>query len=124
MLAVAALSSRPQQTGVLLRLVVHLLVEATSVSDELTIDVQPTPNVNALKFVTNRRVTEGRSQTFRSADDAAGSALAATLLSIPGVVQVFFLNDFITVTRDPAADWNTIAGEVERLIRGHLSTTR
>ncbi|HEV8354621.1 MAG TPA: NifU N-terminal domain-containing protein [bacterium] len=93
-------------------------------TDDLTIEVQPTPNVNALKFVTNRRVTEGRSQTFRSADDAAESALATTLLSIPGVVQVFFLNDFITVTRDPAADWNTIAGEVERLIRGHLSTTR
>jgi len=94
------------------------------VTDDLTIEVQPTPNVNALKFVTNRRVTEGRSQTFRSAGDAAASPLAAALLQIPGVVQVFFLNDFITVTRDPTADWNTIAGEVERVIREYLSTTR
>jgi hypothetical protein len=101
-----------------------LLVEATSVSDELTIDVQPTPNVNALKFIINRRLTEGRSQTFRSADDAAASPLAAALLQIPGVVQVFFLNDFITVTREPAANWGTLAAEVEGRIREHFSTTR
>lgn len=88
--------------------------------EEFVIDVQSTPNVNALKFVTNRRITEGRSQTFRSAAEAAGSPLASALLQIPGVVQVFFLNDFITVTRDPAADWTAIAGEAERRIRDHL----
>ncbi|MGH2349618.1 MAG: NifU N-terminal domain-containing protein [bacterium] len=89
-------------------------------TDNLTIDVQPTPNVNALKFVTNRRLTEGRSQTFRSPEDAAASPLAAALLQLPGVAQVFFLNDFITVTRDPAANWDSIAGEAERVIREHL----
>jgi hypothetical protein len=93
-------------------------------ADDLTIEVQPTPNINALKFITNRRLTEGRSQTFRSAEDAAASPLAAALLRVPGVVQVFFLNDFITVTRDPTAGWDAIAGDVERLIREHLSTTR
>lgn len=89
--------------------------------DDLTIDVQPTPNVNALKFVTNRRITEGRSQTFRSAAEAAGAPLAAALLQIPGVVQVFFLNDFITITRDPTADWTAMAEQAERQIRAHLA---
>jgi hypothetical protein len=90
------------------------------VSKDLTIDVQPTPNVNALKFLTNRRLTEGRSQTFRSEADAGAAPLAAALLRIPGVVQVFFLNDFITITRDPATDWMAIAEEAERRIREHL----
>ncbi len=34
-------------------------------ADRVTVTVQPTPNVNALKFVLNRRLTEGKSQTFR-----------------------------------------------------------
>ena len=40
-------------------------------ADPVQVEIQPTPNVNALKFVVNRRVTEGRSQTFRSSQDAA-----------------------------------------------------
>lgn len=86
----------------------------------ITIDVQPTPNVNALKFVLNRRVTDGRSQTFRTPQDASASPLAAGLLAIPGVVQVFFLNDFVTITRDPTAQWESIAAQVEQIIRRHF----
>ena len=82
-------------------------------ADPLAIDVQPTPNVNAMKFVVNRRITEGKSRTFRTPEEAADAPLARTLLSIPGVVQVFFLNDFITITRDPKSDWGEIAEKVE-----------
>ncbi|MDR7419560.1 MAG: NifU N-terminal domain-containing protein [Armatimonadota bacterium] len=90
-------------------------------TEPLRIEVQPTPNVNALKFVLNRRVTEGRSQTFRSAEEAAAQPLAARLFAIPGVVQVFLLNDFVTVTRDPAAAWDTIAEAADAAIREHFA---
>ncbi len=92
-------------------------------AEPLTIDVQPTPNVNALKFVLNRRLTDGRSQTYRTPEDAAASPLAASLLGIPGVVQVFVLNDFITLTRAPGADWGAIVEQAEQLIRQHLEGT-
>ena len=86
----------------------------------LNVTVQPTPNVNALKFVVNRRVTEGRSQTFT---DAASTAvpLARELLGIAGVRQVFFLNDFITVTRTEGTDWDAVVPQAETLIRQHLA---
>lgn len=90
-------------------------------SDPLTLKVLPTPNANALKFVVGRRLTEGRSQTFRSAEEAVGHPLAAGLFAVPGVVQVFVLNDFVTVTRDPAAAWEEIAGRAETAIREHLA---
>lgn len=90
--------------------------------DSLTVEIQPTPNVNALKFVVNRKLTEGRSQTFRSAEDTESSPLAAALLAIPGVVQVFFLNDFITITRDPGAAWEGIGGQAEGAIRQYFET--
>jgi len=93
-------------------------------AEGVPIDVQPTPNVNALKFVLNRRLTEGKSHTFRTPEEAAASPLAAALLAIPGVVQVFFLNDFITVTRNPSARWEEITSQVESLIRRHFEGTR
>ncbi len=86
----------------------------------LTVTVQPTPNVNALKFVVNRRLTEGRSQTFTDAATAA-VPLARELLGIAGVRQVFFLNDFITVTRTEDADWDAVVPRAESLIRRHLA---
>lgn len=87
----------------------------------LSVIVQPTPNVNALKFVLNRRVTEGRSQTFTD-PNAATVPLARDLLHIPGVRQVFFLNDFITVTRTEGTDWNAVTPQAEALIRRHLGS--
>ncbi len=88
--------------------------------DPVSVSVQQTPNVNAMKFVLNRRMTEGRSQTFTD-PGAASSPLAKDLLGIGGVRQVFFLNDFITITRTEGADWETIVPQVETLIRRHLS---
>ncbi len=90
-------------------------------TDPVRIEIQPTPNVNAMKFVLNRRLTEGRSQTFRSPQEAAGHPLAARLLAIPGVVQVFLLNDFLTVTRDPSAAWEEIVDAAQAAIREHFA---
>ncbi len=98
--------------------------EAARVSEAITIEVQPTPNVNAMKFLLSRRITEGRSQTFRSPEEAANSPLAKSLFAIPGVVQVFFLNNFITLTRAPEADWPQIIAQAETLIQAHFPTSR
>lgn len=86
----------------------------------LTVTVQPTPNTNALKFVLNRRITEGRSQTFTDAG-AASVPLARDLLGVAGVRQVFFLNDFITITRAEGTDWDAVVPQVEALIHRHLA---
>ncbi len=89
-------------------------------SEAITVEVQPTPNVNAMKFVLSQRITEGRSQTFRAPEEAANSPLAKALFAIPGVVQVFFLNNFITLTRAPEADWPEIIAQAETLIQTHF----
>jgi hypothetical protein len=91
-------------------------------TEPVRVEIQPTPNINALKFVVNRRIAEGRSQTFRSPEEAAAHPLASKLFTIPGVVQVFVLNDFVTVTRDPSRDWNDIVAPAEAAIREHCSS--
>ena len=81
-----------------------------------------TPNPNALKFPLNRTVAEGRSKTYASPEAAEASPLARQLFEIAGVKSLFFLNNFITVTREPGGDWAAIARQVEERIRAHYAS--
>ena len=81
----------------------------------------PTPNPNALKFSLNRTVTEGRSKTYASPEAAEASPLAKSLFEVPGVKSLFFLNNFITVTRQPGADWAALSRQVEERIRAYYA---
>jgi hypothetical protein len=38
-------------------------------------------------------------------------------ISYPGITQLFALNDFISITKTPEAEWNTITPQVERILR-------
>ena len=87
--------------------------------DAIQVFVQPTPNPNALKFTINRTVAPA-AKTYAAPEQAADSPLAQALLRIPHVQQVFFLNDFVTVTRTPEGDWNAIVPLAEAALREHL----
>jgi hypothetical protein len=47
--------------------------------------------------------------------------LAARLFTVEGVRSLFFLRDFVTVTRRPGADWEPLMARVEEGIRQHFS---
>ena len=96
-------------------------------AEPLAIEVQATPNPNAAKFTLNR-VVAAQGTTYRvpalpaAARQQAGVPSGAQpewarhLLSISGVTQVFALQTFITVTKTPDGDWNTIAPQVEQVL--------
>jgi hypothetical protein len=71
----------------------------------MPVSAEPTPNPNALKFSVGRSV--GGPATFTSAD-SADDPTAADILGIDGVVSVFMTADFVTVTKSPEADWESI----------------
>ncbi len=81
---------------------------------------EPTPNPNSMKFTLDRRVAE-KGQSFNSPGEADQSPLARRLFEIRGVRGVFLLNNFISVSRDPAADWGGLVPEVEAAIRAHFA---
>jgi hypothetical protein len=62
----------------------------------------PTPNPNAMKFSLDVPVPA----------DLEASPFGQALLGIPGVVSVFGVADFVTVTRSADADWDTIVPAV------------
>ena len=44
----------------------------------------------------------------------------AAVLTIPGVASTFAVNDFVTITRVPGADWDPIVCAVEEAAAKHL----
>src|SRR4051812_41535209 len=82
---------------------------------------QETPNPLAGKFTVGRTLVEGRrGRTYDSPEAAAGEPIAARLLAEPGVRSVFIVADFVTVTRDPSADWSELVPRITRVLRDLL----
>ena len=88
-------------------------------NEPLEILVQGTPNPNAAKFTLNRTVAT-RGTTYRDLTSADVS-WAKELLMIPGITQVFALNNFISVNKTAEADWTVIGPQVEQILRRALS---
>ena len=84
---------------------------------EANIRFQPTPNPNAGKFIVDRKVVEGTSsKSFYNADDAADHPLAAALFEVEGVASLFMVDDFVTVTKNADAEWNTLIPKVQAVM--------
>ena len=84
---------------------------------ETTVRFQATPNPNAGKFIVSRKVVEGTSsKSFYNADDAVDHPLASALFELEGVVSLFMVDDFVTVTKAPDADWRVLIPEVQTVI--------
>jgi hypothetical protein len=78
----------------------------------------PTPNPDAMKYTLDRSVPEMVNAT--SAEAAASSPLAAAIFAGGGVASVFATADFVTVTRQPGADWDAITATVRTAVAEHL----
>ena len=69
------------------------------------IQTEETPNPLTLKYLPGKVVMETGTLTFASKESAWRSPLAETLFNIAGVAEVFFGQDFISVTKTPEHDW-------------------
>lgn len=70
----------------------------------------PTPNPDAMKFTLDVKL--GEMFNVLSAADAA-TPFAQAVFAAPGVAALFGVNDFVTVTRVPGADWAPIVAAVQ-----------
>ena len=85
------------------------------------VEVQPTPNPNAAKFVLDQQVAPQPTSFFNAAA-AVDHPLAKELFAIPGVSSLLFLGDFITVNKQPDAAWKKIAPAVEKVLASAADT--
>jgi len=70
--------------------------------------VQPTPNPDAFQFIMNKQVIVSGTKTFNDADEAKGDPLGESLFSVFGVENVFFKENFVTITKSKVVGWHAI----------------
>lgn len=86
------------------------------------IQTESTPNPATLKFLPGQTVLEMGTADFPSAEAAAKSPLAARVFAVEGVTGVFFGNDFVTVTKADATDWEHIKPAILGAIMEHYQS--
>lgn len=85
----------------------------------MPIEVRQTPNPNARKFILSDVHFDG-SHNY-SFGDAVDHPLAAQLLALDGVYNVFMAQNFVTVNKFPAAEWMPLQAAVEDYLSDYLS---
>ncbi len=88
-----------------------------SAPQAITIYLESNPNPNSLKYVVNQMlVPEGLSFDFPDPESAKDAPLAQELFMYPFVERVFYMSNFITVTKKDEVEWI----EVQHVLREHI----
>jgi Fe-S cluster biogenesis protein NfuA len=83
----------------------------------ISIYLESNPNPNSLKFVVNEMlVPEGMSFDFPGPESAQDAPLAQELFMYPFVDRVFYMSNFVTVTKKEDVEWL----EVQSILRDHI----
>lgn len=79
--------------------------------------LESNPNPNSLKFVVNEMlIPEGLSFDFPDIASTANAPLAKELFSYPFVDRVFYMSNFITVTKKDSIEWL----EIQNVLKEHI----
>lgn len=82
----------------------------------VVIEVQPTPNPNAAKFVLDKEISD-RPISFLNPGEGKDHPLASELFAIEGVSSLLLLGDFLTVNKVAGADWKPITQKVQEILK-------
>ena len=90
---------------------------------KISLYLESNPNPNSLKFVANEMlVPEGMSFDFPDAVSAQEAPLAKELFEYPFVDRVFYMSNFITVTKKEGIEWLEIQDTIKRHILAFLES--
>jgi Fe-S cluster biogenesis protein NfuA len=89
-------------------------------SPVISIYTEMTPNPETMKFVANKLLYPGKSIDFPDIDAAAPSPMAMELFGFPFVKAVFIASNFVTITRNPDADWEDVKPTLRQFLKDYL----
>ena len=75
-----------------------------------------TPNPNALQFVINAVILDHGNVSFASKVGAKEDKMATALFEKPGVINVYVMENFVTVTKDDKTSWAPLKDRVWKTI--------
>jgi hypothetical protein len=86
---------------------------------QVQFQIGATPNPNAVRVALSQIVFE-KPVTYATAAAAEADPLAKKLFAVGNIKQVFFFNNFITVTKEPGADWAAVQPKIAEVLAEHF----
>lgn len=80
-------------------------------------EIERTPNPDAMRFVLAEPLTNGITRSYEDANSAKDDALASSLFEIDHVINVYYVDKYITVTQDGGAVWSELLRKLAPPIR-------
>ena len=80
------------------------------------IRTRETPNDDALQYVLNAQILDHGNKSYASKSDCDGDPLGKALFERRGVKNVYVMENFVTVTKDPDVDWNPLKDQIWKTI--------
>ena len=71
-------------------------------------EIERTPNPDAMRFVLGEPLTSGVTRSFENSIEAENDALASSLFAIENVINVYYVDKYVTVTQDGKAVWSEL----------------
>jgi Fe-S cluster biogenesis protein NfuA len=75
-------------------------------------NIEPTPNPDALKFIVQKPILKSGVRSFRDFGSAVGDPLASAVFALGKVTSVFYMDRFVTVNKEPSAEWSDLIDAV------------
>ncbi|MDR8391046.1 NifU family protein [Aliifodinibius sp. S!AR15-10] len=80
-------------------------------------EIERTPNPDAMRFVLDEPLTNGVTKSFENPSEAEEDELANALFSIDHVLNVYYVDKYVTVTQDGQAVWSELLRKLAPPIR-------
>ncbi len=90
----------------------------------VTVYTEANPNPNSMKFMMNFMLVKGDSFDFPDAESAKNSPLAQELFEHSFVSRVFYMSNFITLTKDDSVDWIEVIPKLKQQIIGYFEAKK
>lgn len=87
---------------------------------DIQFTIGTTPNPNSIRIGLTKPVFP-KPTTYANAQAAAADPLAKRIFSLPGVVQVFVMNDFLSINKDPSTDWSVLEPKIAQILQEHFA---
>ena len=81
-----------------------------------------TPNPNALQFVLNSQILEHGNLSYETVKDCGDDKMGKALIEKKGVITVYILDNFITVTKEEDVNWNPLKDQVWKAIDSNVTS--
>lgn len=80
-------------------------------------EIERTPNPDAMRFVLGEPLTNGVTRSFENSAEAEHDELAKALFKIDHVINVYYVDKYITITQDGGAVWSELLRKLAPPIR-------